>query len=592
MSETLRQVFCELGFDIDLPTLEKADKLVRDAIKNTDKAAKATDKAAKSAKKSAHERVVALKEQAQEEREVHEAQAAFNATPEGKEHAAWKKKSQEIKGFGDVVGRVSGDRMEKLGESLRKTSPMIDGLATRFNMSSEAIGETFVGASAAAVAIMAKLTQAAFAFATAFAAQAEELRDTARESRVTTTELQELEHAAVQGGVGLDRMRSGVATFGASLRAAQRWGNGTTATLRRLGIQARDSSGHIRPTGELMDEVAVAMEHIQNPMRRARVATQLFGEAGRRMLDIMHTGPGGIRALREELAELGGGVTPEAVAASREYTQATEKLSRAQDSLRSVLAVTLLPVLSWVVTGLAHLGGLLARLTNGTHVLQIALAALGGVGGAIALGLIAAWAPVVAPYLAIAAAVAGVVLVLDDLITFAEGGDSAFGRLIDTMFGVGTATVAVHELHEAWKELGDAIVRAIEAVEEFRGHRAHAVGASTAAPPGTVRGADGSVRTGIDPSRINGGPRTAGAAAPGPRVAIPPILVPATRSVAAPGGSRNAGRVIVRQHTSAPVLHFHGVTDADVIADRVRTTLRTEDANRRDADHPVEDDEG
>ena len=47
----------------------------------------------------------------------------------------------------------------------------------------------------------------------------------------------------------------------------------------------------------------------------------------------------------------------------------------------------------------------------------------------------------------------------------------------------------------------------------------------------------------------------------------------------------------MRQYTSAPELHFHGVTDSNVIASKVRETLRTEDQNRRDADHPVEDDD-
>jgi hypothetical protein len=38
-------------------------------------------------------------------------------------------------------------------------------------------------------------------------------------------------------------------------------------------------------------------------------------------------------------------------------------------------------------------------------------------------------------------------------------------------------------------------------------------------------------------------------------------------------------------------MHFHGVTDADQIAGRVREVIRREDATQRDADHPQEDDE-
>jgi hypothetical protein len=496
VSEALRSVFAELGFDVDLATLEKADKALKGYIGDAQKADKASAKAGAAAKQAltAEERLAKIRASAAEARATHEAKVAFDASDEGKKHAAWQQQiddettakakadelAKSLSTYGGIVDHVSSRLHTAFGENLARRFPRLGAAAKKAGVDSEGLGKVIVGASAAAVGAMTLATRAAFAFATAFAADAEALRDTARESRVTTTQLQELDHAAAQGGVGVERMRSGLATFGQSLRAAERWGNGTTGMLRRLGIQTRDAGGHIRPTGDLLDEVAVAMEHIESPTRRARVAVQLFGESGRRMLDVLHTGPGGIAALRAELAELGGGVTPEAVEASRQFTQATEKLSRAQDSLRSVLAVALLPALSWVTEKGAKLAGLFARLTNGTHVAQLALAALGVVGAAVASGLVVAWFPVAAPVLATAAAVAAVIAVMDDLITMMEGGDSATGRFIDRMFGVGTTESVVRGVRDLWRETAEAAERAVEAVRSFgessapRSHRAKA----------------------------------------------------------------------------------------------------------------------
>lgn len=596
MSEALRSVFADLGFNVDLPTLEKADKSLKDYIAKATAADKASAKAGAAAKTAmtAEERLAKIRSSAAEARATHEAKVAFDASDEGKKHAAWQQTiddeaaakakadelSKSLSTYGGIVDHVSTRAHTAFGEKFAARFPRIGAAAKRAGVDAEGMGKVIVGASAAAVGAMTLATRAAFAFATAFAADAEALRDTARESRVTTTQLQELDHAAAQGGVGVERMRAGVATFGQSLRAAERWGNGTTGMLRRLGIQTRDAGGHIRPTGDLLDEVAVAMEHIESPTRRARVAVQLFGESGRRMLDVLHTGPGGIAALRAELAELGGGVTPEAVEASREFTQATEKLSRAQDSLRSVLAVALLPALSWVTEKGAKLAGLFARLTNGTHVVQIALAALGVVGAAAAAALIIAWAPVAAPYIAAAAAAAALVAILDDVITFVEGGDSALGRMIDSLFGVGTATEYVHELKEEWEAVQNAISGAIGAVAEFLGLQEQQAQATLRAPgsPAPRRGLPpGVTRT---PMRL---PAPAGAAAV--------QSVPTTRTVAAPGSVANRTTVQSISRVSAPVINITGVTDPQQVATRVGQILEQQARDQRDGNHPVEDDD-
>jgi len=551
VSDALRQIFAELGFKVDEATLDKAEKKLREYTGTAEKSGKATDKAAASTKKLTEDEKKAAK--------------------------ATEDLGKKLSTYSGIGEHVSDKAHARFGESLIKRFPQVEQAAKKYGVTSQGVGKAVVGASAAVVLAIKEGVEAAFAFADAFSAGAEALRDTARESRVTSTQLQEIDHAAAQAGVGVERMRSGLATFGQALRAGERGGNGTTFMLRRLGIQARDASGHIRPTGELLDEVAVAMEHIESPTRRARVATQLFGEAGRRMLDVLHTGPGGIRALREELAELGGGVTPEAVEASRRYTQATERLSRAQDSLRSTLAVALLPALSWLVDKGAKVAGLMARLTHGTHVVQIALAGLAAAAVAMAAPVIAAWAPIALPFVVVAAKVALLVAVLDDLMTFVEGGDSAMGRLIDSFAGAGTAVELAKELRDDWEAVVNAIERAIEAVARFTGIGASAASGSSRGP---MIGGQRVTPRGPVPTVPDGAFR----------MRIGPQTVPATRTVAAPGSVSSRTRVTQINRTSAPVFHINGADPRATAAEAVRLMQQAE-RDRRDGDHPVEDDD-
>jgi hypothetical protein len=85
-------------------------------------------------------------------------------------------------------------------------------------MTNTELGRFVMNATAAAAAAGALVIHLAFAFGTQFAAGAEALRDTARESRVTTTELQGLDHAAVQAGVGVGERGEEVEAQRAQLR--------------------------------------------------------------------------------------------------------------------------------------------------------------------------------------------------------------------------------------------------------------------------------------------------------------------------------------------------------------------------------------
>ncbi len=588
-SAALRQIFAEFGFKVDSQKLDALDAQVKAAADNLRDATVANTDFDK------------VLQNARGPKTAADALKAWGAEQ--------KAAADKLKTLGGILERGRDDFAGQLGASAAKSNPLIRAFAERLNLTEVELGKMVMGATAAAVAVAALGVHAAFAFGTQFAANAEALRDTARESRVTTSELQGLDHAAVQAGVGVERMRSGLHTFGEALRQGERWGNGTTSTLRRLGITTRDAAGHIRPTAELLDEVAVGMERIESPYRRARVAQQLFGESGRRMLDVLHTGPGGIRQLREELEELGGGVTPEAVEASRRFTQAQERQGRALDSVRSVIATSLLPALSWWMNLTARAAGELAKLTRGTHVADIALGALGVAGVAAAGLIIAAWAPVVAPFVLAAAAVALVGLILDDVIGFMEGKESAVGRFLDTVFGEGTSTEAIDALRGSWagvKDILDQVDAALGLVtEKFEQLRTLAapvlstlnrvggylpggetiVGAQVG-EAGPAAPADTGFAAGIE-RPVRGRPGQAVRASAGPTQAVP---APTTITVPASGfaGIERPVRQVSTTHNHGDI-HVHGITDPARVAQEVDAIQQRRAREQRDAGHPQED---
>jgi|GEM_PF-2661712 len=604
MAGALRTLFAELGFDFDEAALAKADAGVRELAAKLKALGPAADAGAAgvaaAAKKEAAAVAAAAKAAdapraaAAKAREDHAAQSAFDGSALGQEHAAWKRLTaavteaeKPVTGLGDALSKFEVKTSTAVG---KKLPAAFQKLAENMGVAKgdfTAMGRLALGASAAVVAGLTLAVRGAFNFAAEFTTASETLRGTARDARITSSELQALQHAGTLSGVGADKVTSSVTALGQKLRDANSHlvgSGGVVHTLRRLGISARDASGQVRPTVDILDDVAVAMEHVSSPRRRIQIAESLGLD--RRMLDIMHTGAGGIRALRDRMAELGGGVTPEATEAARRFALAQADVSVALTSVRSVIFTALAPTLESLVAKGAKVLGWLARMTRNTHFAQVALGALGVAGAAAAIALVVAWGPVVAPFVAAAAGALLLALALDDVINFVEGNNSLLGEFIDNLFGVGTSAQYVHELREEWEAVQNAIAGAIAAFAEFTG-LGEAPSIGTLRPPGRPTPAPGARagalrREGQGPQREVPGARSVAAGGAATRE------VPATRSVAA-GGSRTAPTVT---NNNGGDRHTFNITGTDPVAMRreVERLLTARDRQRqeqRDGQHPT-----
>jgi len=285
-------------------------------------------------------------------------------------------------------------------------------------------------------------------FADEFSDAAGAVKDSADRLGLSYREFQELSFAAKLGGVSAESLASALGKLNQQLGS----GNGGRAaeTLRRLGVSAKDANGQTRSSGDIMNDVAAAMSGIEDPAQRTAIATQLFGKSGAKLLTILQDGEGGLAELRGQLEELGGAMSDEAIAAADDYGDAMDKWNTTLVSVRSTIAVSLLPLLTeflgWITKGASQF----SRLTRGTHLAEGALKLLGIAGAVAGAKLLVAWLPVLAPILGVLAVLAALVIGYDELTTMIEGGDSALGRYLDRTYGVGTQQNVVRALGEAW----------------------------------------------------------------------------------------------------------------------------------------------
>ncbi len=566
--EALRQVFAEFGFKVD-------DKGLDELVKKTDRQIKLEESLSKTEKK-----VLADVQRSAAEREKAKTAEAAEATKAAE--AAAKAAEDEKRALLDTIPGL------KLLNSLKGSVRM------------RALG---------LAAGMGAVVAVAHRFAVAFAGDVAALRETADAARVTETQFQQLAFAGNAAGVGADVVTGSLTTLAEGLRAIEARTGGPTNALWRLGVRARNTDGTIRDTSDVLLDLADRFERVRNPIHRARLAQELFGSNGRRMLTVLAGGSAALRRQREDFAALGGGVLPEAVEQGRRFTVAQGRMQVALDSVRSVIATSLLPVVTYLTNGIANATGWLSRMTRGSNLVNVAIAALGVAGAAAGVKIIAAWAPVLAPLALSGAALAVILLVIDDIVTFLRGGNSVIGRFIDYLYGAGAARETLQYLPILWRDVTEWIDAAYESLDRFltkwnvletlvgssprltsiiQGQRPAAVpirGRQPTAPllPGTasVTGRRGVRLTSITPT-VDRAPT----APTQPDYLRALSYTPAmTAPVRAGGGNRT-----VQNHTTNQ-FNITGVTDPREVMNRVAQLMDERARRQRDEAHPQDAEE-
>ena len=339
---------------------------------------------------------------------------------------------------------------------------------------------------------------------------------------LTTEQYQELEYAAAQAGVPMETLSQALAKQSVMAQKAADGDEAAAAAFEALGVSVTDANGQMKSSAQIMAETADALAAIEDPTKRAALATAVYGESAAKLLPLLGEGSGAMAAMSEEARALGIIMSAEDVAAADALGDSIDTLMGVVKGLAFAVGTTLVPylqdavdwVLDWtkangqlvrdgigaVVTVLGTLVRVLVsaldfldrviRSTIGWEAVLYAATAitvawaaavsvlLGAVVGlvgvlAVALGGVVALAAALNPmtYImgAVAAAVAGVVLVIEDLYTYLTGGDSLIGRFISQWSESEGILGSVARLFQSMITLGQALWAALSPVGDALG---------------------------------------------------------------------------------------------------------------------------
>lgn len=190
-----------------------------------------------------------------------------------------------------------------------------------------------------------------------FASQSvQAFRDVAAEStglqRVlggTIEEMSTLRGAAQLGGVSTEAMGTGM-----KMLSKQIYSGGKE--LKKLGIATKDASGKLRPTNDVLMDIADKFKAMPNGAAKTALALKLFGRTGgTEMLPMLNRGSKGIAELEKQTAKYGMTLSKVDQENIKKFVAAQRELKMASEGAKVGLGRALMPALTKIEQSLVKI---------------------------------------------------------------------------------------------------------------------------------------------------------------------------------------------------------------------------------------------
>ncbi|MBL9026001.1 MAG: hypothetical protein JNL21_27655 [Myxococcales bacterium] len=293
-------------------------------------------------------------------------------------------------------------------------------------------------------------------FVTGMVDTASSISNTATALGLSTKAFQEWAYVGDTADVTAEEM-------GASFKFLQKNAVEGAAAFKKLGVDIKGADGQIRPVEALMGDVADGLANVQNPAERTKLALELLGKGGAKLIPVLSKGGAEVEALRAHFRELGGGLSDEAIEQIGNFEQGMKDVNVATLSLKGGLMLALAPTLRWLTNIVASVVSYFNKGENAATRMKSAMVILGVAGAAAGLKMLA-------PYIPLVLLLGALYLAVQDIWTFIEGGDSATGAILTKLFGKETAESVRDGLRTLAKEVGVffAVLAGNEAVGNSR----------------------------------------------------------------------------------------------------------------------------
>ena len=163
---------------------------------------------------------------------------------------------------------------------------------------------------------------------------------------VSVEALTALDYAAKLSDVSTEGMTKALQKLSVAMFDTQINGVEGSAALRALGVSATDVNGQIRPTEQVLLDLADKFSAMPDGADKAALAVKLFGKEGLSIIPFLNQGRAGITALMEEAQRLGLVMSEDVARASEVFNDNLTRLSALFEGVQRQIGAAVIPVLA------------------------------------------------------------------------------------------------------------------------------------------------------------------------------------------------------------------------------------------------------
>ena len=163
---------------------------------------------------------------------------------------------------------------------------------------------------------------------------------------VSVEALTALNYAAKLSDVSTEGLTKALQRLSVAMFDTQVNGEEGSAALKALGVSATDVHGQIRPTEQVLLDLADKFSAMPDGADKAALAVKLFGKEGLAIVPFLNQGREGITALMEEAKRLGLVLSEDVARASEAFNDNLTRLSAIFEGVQRQIGAAVIPVLA------------------------------------------------------------------------------------------------------------------------------------------------------------------------------------------------------------------------------------------------------
>lgn len=215
---------------------------------------------------------------------------------------------------------------------------------------------------------------------------ADDLSKLSQKTGVSVESLSLLKPIAEQSGVSMEGLAKGMQKLATSMYDAAGGSKEPLEAFQRLGVAFRDAAGQLRPTEDVLLDLADSFAAMPDGAEKSALAMKLFGKSGVDLIPFLNQGRSGIEALKVKFKELGLEISGDTARAAEQFNDTLDTVRQALSGIAMRVAEAALPALQHLAEALVALASHGDTILSMLRVLGEALVAVLAVKGVAAVG--------------------------------------------------------------------------------------------------------------------------------------------------------------------------------------------------------------